>query len=201
MFYTIFNGLYSARKVRFDFVQYTWSYFKSSFVHISFFLSCVAFLASALDLNLKYLNRFILLRLVTPCLIKLLNIVIKQCDWFLKLLGVIMIPEYSHKTMWLFFKILKYSYKTAWLVFKILKYGHKTLWLVVSSWWCQIHCTQSLSLNVYYEIRKHLCLVFKQSLWMPVNKHTFCNIFRSSQRRFQNYLNFIFVNFEQVSIN
>ena len=38
-----------------------------------------------------------------------------------------------------------------------------------------------------------------------INKHTCCNIFRSSQQkdlqRFHNYLNFIFIDFKQVSSN
>ena len=35
--------------------------------------------------------------------------------------------QYSHKMMWLVFKILKHSHKTMWLAFKIAKYGHKML--------------------------------------------------------------------------
>ena len=93
-----------------------------------FCFSChvLCFLLVRIGFNLKYLKVFILLWLVTPWLLRLLNLVIKRCDWvlkflnkvikrcdwFLKFLGVIMIPKYSHKTLWLVSKIPKCSHKT-----------------------------------------------------------------------------------------
>ena len=108
-----------------DFIKHFRSDFNSALVHIYFFLSCVVFLASALDLSLKYLNAFILLWLVKLWLIKLLNIAVKRCDWFLKFLNIVIkrcgwflefpsvvkIPKHSHKTPWLVFNIPKYSHK------------------------------------------------------------------------------------------
>ena len=81
------DELFSFRKVNFDFLQYSWGYSKFSFIHFCFLMLCIVFLAGAMDLNLKYLNVFILLWLVTPWLIKMLNMVVKRCDWFLKFLN------------------------------------------------------------------------------------------------------------------
>ena len=83
------DEVFSFRKVNIDFLQYSWGYSKFSFFHFCFLMLCIVFLAGAIDLNLKYLNVFILLWLVTPWLIKILNIVIKWCDWFLKFLNIV----------------------------------------------------------------------------------------------------------------
>ena len=83
---------------------------------------------------------FMLLWLVTPSLIKLLNIVIKRCDWFLKYVSVVRIPKYSHTISRLVFKIPKYSHVTLWLVFKIqpsdwfLKFPNMVI--KRCDWWC-----------------------------------------------------------------
>ena len=121
------------------------------------------FLASALDLNLKYLNPFILLWLVTPWFIKLLNIVIKRCDWFLKFMGKVRTPEFSHKTPWLIFKIPKYSHKMLQLVFKIeccdwfLKFLNKVI----------KRCDWSfLYGDVRFIVRNHSPSLWIQSLWI-----------------------------------
>ena len=143
MLYTIVDELFVLWKLSFDFIKHFHSDFNSAFV-----LYC-ALLSSALDLNPKYLNVFILLWLVMPWLIKFL---------------------YSHKTMWLVFKIPKYSHKTMWLIFKIPKYSHETPWLVFK---IPKHCHKMLRLVFKIQCSdwflKFLNMVIKRCNWSSLH--------------------------------
>ena len=117
------DEVFSFRKVNIDFLQYSRGYSKFSFFHFCFLMLCIVFLAGAIDLNLKYLNVFILLWLVTPWLITMLNIVIKQCNWFLRFLGVVRIP----KRMCLVFKIQGSDWFLKFLNMVIKRYDWSSL--------------------------------------------------------------------------